>query len=210
LSKPIPLQYGRYYHIYNRGNNRQNIFFEDRNYRYFLKLYAEHIELVADTYAYCLLRNHFHLLVHVRTIAEQEETLRVSSDTLRNLDQFKPKNPSQQFGNLFNAYTKAINKTYNRTGSLFEHPFERIEVTSERYFARLAIYIHQNPQKHGLIDDFRTWPYSSYQALFSSRPTHLRRDKVLTWFGGLEQVESAHRYYRLDDQLKPLLLDDFD
>ncbi len=61
MSNPIPLEPGKYYHIYNRGNNRENIFKEDRNYAYFLKLYVFHVGPIADTYAYCLLRNHFHL-----------------------------------------------------------------------------------------------------------------------------------------------------
>ena len=74
MPKPVPLQYGKYYHIFNRGNNRENIFIEERNYRYFLKLCAKHITHVADTYAYCLLRNHFHFLVRIKTMEEQELT----------------------------------------------------------------------------------------------------------------------------------------
>ena len=80
MTSPTPLEYDQTYHIYDRGNNRQDIFLEDRNYRYFLQLYARYVEPVADTYAYCLLRNHFHLLVRIRTVEEQ--TLRVS-ETLR-------------------------------------------------------------------------------------------------------------------------------
>ena len=71
MSKPVLLQPGRYYHIYNRGNNRENLFLEERNYRHFLKLYARYVAPVADTYAYCLLKNHFHLLVRIKEIAEQ-------------------------------------------------------------------------------------------------------------------------------------------
>ena len=66
MSNPIPLHYGQYYHIYNRGNNRETLFVEDRNYRHFLRLYAKHITPVADTYAYCLLGNHFHFLVCIK------------------------------------------------------------------------------------------------------------------------------------------------
>ncbi|MBI1800097.1 MAG: transposase [Chloroflexi bacterium] len=66
MSKPAPLAYGQYYHIYSRGNNRGDIFKDTRNYAYFLKLYAHHIEPIADTYAYCLMRNHFHVLIRVR------------------------------------------------------------------------------------------------------------------------------------------------
>ena len=169
MTSPSPLQYSTYYHIYNRGNNRQNVFFEERNYRYFLQLYAKYIEPVADTYAYCLLPNHFHLLVRTKSVDEQEatweKTLRVS-ETLRVSGPFKPKRPSQQFGSLFNAYAKAINRVSDHTGSLFENPFGRIEVDSDTYFVRLVTYIHQNPEKHGLVNDFHTCPHSSI--LYSS------------------------------------------
>jgi putative transposase len=62
-----PLQYGQYYHIYNRGNNRENLFVEQRNYPYFLKQYTKHILPVAETFAYCLLPNHFHFAIRTRT-----------------------------------------------------------------------------------------------------------------------------------------------
>jgi len=61
MTNPVPLQCGGCYHIYSRGNNRMPIFFEERNYVYFLKLYAHHVASVADTFAYCLLGNHFSL-----------------------------------------------------------------------------------------------------------------------------------------------------
>jgi REP element-mobilizing transposase RayT len=197
VSKAVPLQLGCYYHIYNRGNNRENLFLEERNYRHFLKLYARYVAPVADTYAYCLLKNHFHVLVRIKDVAEQGQPGKLL-------------NPSQQFGHLFNAYSKAINKAYRRTGSLFEHPFERIKVTSEPYLFRLVTYIHHNPQTHGLIADFRDWPYSSYHALRSTRPTDLRRDEVLAWFGGPAQLAAAHRRSDDDPQFATLGLEDFD
>lgn len=113
MSKPLPLLYRMYYPIYNRGNNRENVFVEVRNYAHFLKLYAKYVEPVADTYAYCLLRNHFHFLVRIKTIEELD---------LKGLRDPSGLNaPSQQFRNLFDAYAKAINKAYHRTKSLFQH-----------------------------------------------------------------------------------------
>lgn len=200
MSKPIPLLPGKFYHIFNRGNNRENIFLEERNYRHFMHLYAEHIEPVADTYAYSLLRNHFHLLVRIK---DDAETLRVSETR-------RVPAVSQAFSNFFNAYTKAFNVAYNRTGSLFEHPFDRKEVTSEVYFVRLVIYIHLNPQKHGLVDDFRAWPYSSYNALVSTRPTRLKRDDVWSWFDGMEHIRKLHVGQVEASLIEPLMLEDFD
>jgi len=123
MVSPPPLEYGCTYHIYNRGNNGENIFVEERNYRHLLHCYAQYVAPVVDTYAYCLLRNHFHLLVRVKTVEEQEQTLRVAVGTpLNTLRVFTPRRPSQQFGTLFNAYAKGINKAYQRTGSLFQNP----------------------------------------------------------------------------------------
>jgi REP element-mobilizing transposase RayT len=207
MTSQSPLQYGTTYHIYNRGNNHESVFFEDRNYRYFLQLYAKYIEAAADTYSYCLLPNHFHFLVRIKSVEEQrqrarDETLRVS-ETLRVLK------PSQQFGNLFNAYTKAINKAYERTGSLFQNPFGRKPVDSDVYFVWLITYIHQNPQKHGMVDDFRTWTYSSYHAHRSDKPTRLKREDVLAWFGGVEAFQAYHQQQVAERQLAHLMPDDF-
>ncbi len=66
MQKVTSLEPGQYYHVYNRGVNRENLFREERNYAYFLKLYTRHITPVAETFAYCLLRNHFHFLIRIR------------------------------------------------------------------------------------------------------------------------------------------------
>ena len=203
MTSPVPLQCGAYYHIYNRGNNRETVFLDERNYRHFLQLYARYIEPVADTYAYCLLPNHFHLLVRIRAEEEIQETLRVSQ-TPRALQ------PSRQFAHLFNAYAKAINRAYGRTGSLFQHPFGRIVVDSQAYLLQLTAYIHQNPQRHGLVSDFRTWTYSSYPALLSTRPTHLKRGEVLGWFNGPVGFEVFHRHVLAAGQLGQLVPEDAD
>ena len=180
MAAPSPLQCGKYYHVFNRGNNREDIFAEERNYAYFLRLYARHIEPIADTFAYCLMRNHFHLLVRIK-------------DLIGLLDLSGLRHPSQHFSNLFNAYTKAFNRTYHRTGALFQRPFGRVEVTSEAYLAGLVVYIHRNPQKHGFVADFREWPYSLYHTLLLTQPTRLKREQVLDWFGGPMDLAAAHQ-----------------
>ncbi|OGG55755.1 MAG: hypothetical protein A3F84_16495 [Candidatus Handelsmanbacteria bacterium RIFCSPLOWO2_12_FULL_64_10] len=181
-----PLEPGHYYHIYNRGVNRTNIFLEDRNYAYFMQLYAKYIIPVADTFSYCLLRNHFHLLVRIK----DEHDLPAGLSGLTPVP--KRLSLSQPFSNLFNAYTKAINKAYGRTGALFQRAFGRLPVTSDRYFVALIHYIHCNPQTHGFVNDFREWPYSSYHALLSDKPTQLARTIVLDWFGGLQALRQIH------------------
>jgi len=110
MTKPIPLQYGHYYHIYNRGTNGENIFIEERNYHHFLRLYTRYISPIADTFAYCLLRNHFHLSVRIKTLDELVAQLKAAmKPTMKTI---KMLTPSQHFSNFFNAYAKAINAAY--------------------------------------------------------------------------------------------------
>ena len=103
------------------------------------------------------------------------------------------RSPRQAFANLFNTYTKAFNKACGRSGALFARPFQRIPVASEAYLARLVVYIHQNPRKHGFVDDLSERRYSSCAALPSKAPTHTARDTVLEWLGGVSNVVHAHR-----------------
>jgi len=204
-----PLQPGVAYHIYNRGNNREDIFREERNYRYFLQLYARYVYSIADTFAYCLLRNHFHLLLRIKT-AEELRQLK-AFQALQASETWKvSRKLSRHFSNLFNAYTKAINNAYSRSGSLFEKSFKRIPVSNEAYFTQLIRYIHFNPQKHGFVDDFRDWPWSSYHTLQSHGSTRLARDEVVQWFDDTAGFISFHQEAVDEYRIAAFIGDDFD
>ncbi len=159
------LSYSTVYHMYTRGTNKTNIFIEERNYDYFLTLYEKYIPQMAYTYAYCLLKNHFHLLI--KTKSQKEIDARAAShDKTR-------ATPSLRFAHLLNACAKSINKAYGRVGSLFQHPFGRVIVTDRGQFRNTMLYIRLNPRKHGFADDFRRWMHSSYPLLVSGAPTFL-------------------------------------
>ena len=195
-SSIIPLEPGKVYHLYNRGNNREDLFRDEGNYEYFLKLYAQQIFPIAETYCYCLMRNHFHLLIRVRDLGANLSGGAPKFKPISALDappdRFQFRSPSQVFSNFFNAYARAFNKSKLRTGALFERPFKRIVVDSEAYFVRLITYIHQNPQKHGFVKDFRDWKWSSYHSLTTNKSTRLQRNDVINWFGGLPRFIEAH------------------
>ena len=181
MPAPDKLDFDTIYHIWNRGVNRTTIFVEDENYRFFLRTYIKHIEPIAATYAYCLLPNHFHFVVHTRPKPQR------SSETSEVLS------PSQAFSNFFNAYVRAFNRRTQRTGGLFEGRFGRKPVYDTGYLMRLITYVHQNPQLHGLVDDFRDWPYSSYGAItIPTARTRIERDAVLDCFGGLDIFQELH------------------
>ena len=184
-----PILQGNYYHIYNRGNNGIDIFLETENYYHFLRLYAKYIEPIAETFAWCLLKNHFHILVRIKHKEEIVST-ELSYSTVE-----KPKNidPSRQFSHFFNAYTQAINKRHNRTGSLFESSFERKLVSSEIYFQQLIFYIHNNPVHHGFVDKMDLYPWSSYETIVSNKPTRLKRNDVIALYDGVENFIFYHK-----------------
>lgn len=208
MQTSTPLEYGHYYHIYNRGINRGNIFFEERNYHYFMKLYVKYAVPVADTYAYCLMRNHFHFLVRIKAM-EELQTVEISDKTAEVSKTSAVLKPNQQFGHLLNSYAKAINNAYQRTGSLFQSRFGRIRIDSDCYFMHLITYIHQNPQKHGFVNDFRTYPYSSYSAIRYHKESRVKTDEVLAWFGGLDSFNRCHQSWVNEKEIEYLLVDDF-
>ncbi len=199
MSTTQPLTPGCYFHIYNKGVNGINLFYSPDNYEYFLRKYDEHIDPVGDTYAWCLLGNHFHLLVRIK---EAEEVVGGENLTgfgnLSGLEGGEKEEKyslwiSKRFSNLFNAYAKALNNQQGRQGTLFERPFRRKLVSSEKYFRQLVVYIHSNPVHHRFTDDFKDYPWSSYGSIVSSKPTRLQRNQVLGWFDGKGNFVDTHR-----------------
>jgi REP element-mobilizing transposase RayT len=188
MVQTIPLIEGNYYHIYNRGNNREDIFIDEGNYFYFLKLWKKHLEPVVETFAYCLLKNHFHALVKVRENGQLSE---------KATPQSRMPKAEQAFANFFNAYAKAFNKSKDRTGKLFAERFKKKAVTTNNYLLELVYYIHANPQKHGFCYDFRDYIHSSYNSILSEKPTALKRNEVLNWFDGKENFIAFHEQKHL-------------
>ncbi|UCJ12672.1 MAG: transposase [Phormidium sp. PBR-2020] len=174
--RKTPLNPGEYYHIYNRGNNRQTIFFERDNYIYFLHklrhylIEPQHIHLIA----YCLIPNHYHLLIHL------------------NSQEF-----SQAMRKFSLSYTKAINKKYQRVGSLFQGPFQSCHVNSNPYLLHLSRYIHLNPVEHHVTNP-ADWEFSSYPDYLKQRQGTLPQSHII-----LQQFPTLHAYRSFVEQSTP-------
>lgn len=133
------------YHVFARGNNRESIFFEDSDYQRFLSnLEKFRISLEYTIYAYCLLPNHFHILIQVNKI-----------------------NLSKIMQILMTAYTMFINRKYGRVGHVFQGRFQSIIVEKETYLLQVQRYIHLNPVKARLVNRPETYPWSSYKLYFT-------------------------------------------
>jgi putative transposase len=182
-----PLILGKFYHIYNRGINGCDLFPENSNYECFLNLYDKHISPVADTYAWVLMKNHFHFLVRIKE-AEELQTL----SGILNPERVKFPVPFHQFSHLFNSYAQAFNKRNGRTGSLFEHPFKRKLIEDKDHFKRMVVYIHNNPVHHGFTQHAMDYPWSSYLTCISVKPTRLQRDATIGWFDNQADFKTAH------------------
>lgn len=172
-------EHGQFYHVYNRGNNKQDIFFEEKNYIYFLNLVKKYLLEVADVYCYCLLKNHFHIIIKIK---EEEEIDIKYRDKV-----------SQPISNMFNSYAKSINKAYDRSGSLFQEHLKRIKISDEKYLVNLILYIHLNPVKHGLTKSFADYPYSSFRSYISDRESSLKKNYILELFASRENFIFQHK-----------------
>lgn len=195
------------YHLYNRANGNEKLFLSDDNYRYFLRGYQNYIAPIATTYCYCLMPNHFHFLIALKSEEEleaffiQKAKNHLKSKTLSGLQDLKglerldylSKKVSFQFSHFFNSYSQAFNKQQNRRGSLFMKPFKRIPVTDQRYLLQLVRYIHQNPVEANLCSNCHEWPYSSYKSLIDGNSSFIDANTVINWFDDVENFIYCHR-----------------
>ena len=141
-SRAVEFAPNQFYHVYNRGNDKEPIFFEPSNYRFFLKRLAECFPRnEAEIHAYCLLPNHYHILIRLQR--DIDFSIRM-----------------QRFGI---SYAKSINKRTGRVGHLFQGRFKAKHVGSTEYLLHLSRYIHFNPVAAGLVKVPEDWQYSSYR-----------------------------------------------
>jgi putative transposase len=164
----VPFLPDQYYHFYNRGNNRQAVFFEHDNYLYFLKGLKKYICGHVDILAYSLMPTHYHILGRVRASQQQTSEVLKTSEVLAvdssrsNLETPISKQISLAMQRFGISYTKAINKRFSRVGALFQGQFQGKPVQSYKYLLNLCLYIHANPVKDGLTVLPEDWEYSNY------------------------------------------------
>ncbi|MAT43035.1 MAG: transposase [Anaerolineaceae bacterium] len=165
MQKP-QIQQNQIYHIYNRGVNREPIFFKEKNWDYFLyKTFQYFRSPYAEILAYCLMPNHYHLLVNVLC---QDFGIKVILP-------------------FSTAYTKAINNQEHRVGPIFQGSYKFKQITTSEELVYVSRYIHLNPVKAGLVRSPKDWAYSSYLDYIGERTgDNLKKDLVLDNFAEIE------------------------
>ena len=151
------------FHMYNRGNNRDKIFYNRDNYIFFLRKVRKQLYPVCDILAYCLMPNHFHFLIYAN-----EKTIEdiLVAGIQKNIF-------SEKLRILLSSYTQAINKQEGRTGSLFQQntkfkPMNDIyrgiisKTQKNTYIIYCFFYVHQNPLKAKLVNRMEDWEFSSF------------------------------------------------
>lgn len=175
MARPLRIEYpGAFYHITSRGNERRNIFRDDKEREQFLSYFGTATERYkAVIHVYCLMSNHYHLLLEM---------------PLGNL--------SQIMHHINGAYTTYFNKRHKRSGHLFQGRYKAIVVDKDEYAAELSRYIHLNPVRAGIVKTPDEYPWSGYRYYSGKRkrPEWLVLDFILSYFG--KDTLEAQKGYR--------------
>jgi len=152
------------YHIYNRGNNKQKLFFNEENYLFFLRKINNQLKPICDILCWCLMPNHFHFLIHTDArVSELKKQGGLFLDPVTN-----------GFRKTLSAYSHQFNLQNDRSGALFrpktkskcitdEVSITRPGLSSSDHFAKCFHYIHNNPVAAGLVSLPEQWVWSSYK-----------------------------------------------
>jgi putative transposase len=144
----IPFLPNNYYHVYNRGANKADIFLNDKDYVFLLKQIKDHIrEFAITVIAYCLMSNHYHFVLRQNGEAKINDFMQA----------------------VFYVYSSAFNTIHKHSGTLFEGPFRSILIDKNEYLLHLCRYIHRNPLEAGMVIKPEQWHYSNYAEFIGKR-----------------------------------------
>jgi len=200
----MEFEVGHLYHIYNQGNNRQRVFFSHENYLFFLEKVGVHVTPYADILAWCLMPNHFHLMVHINQISLSDSP--GATTNRQSISRARTPTIQQSIGIMLASYTRAINKQKGWSGSLFRKETKAICLTRNdeltrtwfvfdgitsinntppemQYPNRCYSYILMNPVKDGLVTNNEDWEFSSYLDVVGKRQGKLINRERIDEFG---------------------------
>lgn len=194
---------GEYYHVYNRGNDKSNVFLDDQDFNFFILRLRQNLfpdektqnrlqPLPPNSFSiisYCLMPNHFHLLLR--------QNLNIPTTKL--------------LTKVCTSYSMYFNKKYNHIGHVFQDQYKQINVNDDSYLVWLSLYIHQNPKVAGLIINPADYKWSSC-AYFIGAKNNLLCDKeiISSRYSNAEYselLESSYETVKSKKDIEHLLLD---
>jgi putative transposase len=166
-----PLLIDEIYHIYNRGVNKESIFFSERNYQFFLDRMQNYLPSTSDILAYCLMPNHFHILLQIKAEGFPKKSLHP----------------------FLKSYAMAINIEQDRGGPLFQGRFNARMIDDEGYLLDCVRYIHLNPVLANLVKKPEAWKYSSYNHYFHKEKNSIvNTTLIMSYFENITEFLEFH------------------
>lgn len=194
----VPFANGEYYHLFNRGSDKRDIFLQSRDYKRFQqafyyyhligpkprfsiftksKLFALDPSLqnkLLEVLCYCLMPNHFHFLVR----------------------QLKENGVSIFMSQIANSYTKYFNTKHKRVGALFQGSYKAVRIETDEQLVHVSRYIHLNPIVSGIVKNLAVYPWSSCASYINEENTLCSTEEILSFF----TAENSYRQF-LEDQI---------
>ena len=204
------IEEGSVYHIYNKAASNLVLFKDDNDYLFFLAKYFEYFTNYFDTFAYCLIPNHFHLLIRMKTKEEFITSIEKENtkSSIKFINDEIPINNfiSDQFRRFLSSIANKYNKKYQHEGSVFVKKLKKVKVSTDGSIQRLLCYIHHNPIHHGLVYDYSQWEYSSYNSYFNNIKYNISKEMILHWLGDISVFEKIHENFKIENSYNDLYL----
>jgi putative transposase len=192
------------YHVYNRGNDKQQIFYTEANYIFFLQKIKPEWKIYCEILCYCLMPNHFHFILIPNEAGCKNITLSGKVTHMQNL--------SKAIGKTLSSYTKVLNIQKKTTGNLFQKKTKaklltgdssiNTRFTKHDYLLTCFHYIHQNPQRAGLADNLKDWSYSSYPDYYGYRNGQLCNKEIALHILALSENDFKRGHiHELEDEV---------
>lgn len=164
-----------FYHVLNRGINKQQIFFSPKDYLFFLKKLKELKDKYDHSiYAFCLMPNHFHISIQTRKVPI-----------------------SKIMSSLTTSYSMYFNRTFKHFGPVFQNRFKSILIENDSYFLKLSQYIYLNPVKAGIISDPLLYPFSSIQEAIGGKPLNILDSDIVRLIGETKGSQKEYKRFIL-------------
>ena len=194
---------GGFYHIYNKATGDEKLFRSSEDYEYFLFRFDKYFNKYFESYAYCLIPNHFHFLIKVSDINKQSVKDENTSAGNKYLQNLVPYNTflENQLSRFLSGYALWYNKKYDRSGPLLKDGTKRVLVKSEAKLVQLLCYIHHNPIHHKLSNRFGKWKYCSYQGYVLEVETKLKKTEMLKYLGGASEFDRVHLEFLIENRI---------